>query len=101
MNDYEEDDHEGLPFSDDFENIPANGPETHAHVIDGSVNEEVNYGKVTIWDTVGTMLYKISPETLQRFLNPQYNSFKLLNNRSARMSLLIWRKGAGVLVSSP
>ena len=101
MSDGEEGDHEGLQFSDDFESLPANSPENHAHVIGDPINQGLHYGGVTIWDAIATMLYKISLETLQKFLNSQYNSFKLLNKRSTRVSLMIWRTDAKVLVSPP
>ncbi|KAF2111842.1 hypothetical protein BDV96DRAFT_451225, partial [Lophiotrema nucula] len=92
-------------FTDEFDGLPSTAPVNHAHIIDIETigSDECNdfSGSVKIWDAVATMLFRISPETLKDFLNPEVKAFKLVQKSkhpSSDTQLVIWRKGNEVFV---
>ncbi|KAJ4377854.1 hypothetical protein N0V83_000684 [Neocucurbitaria cava] len=98
-----DDDSMNLPsvtsFSNEYENLPAGGPVSHAHIINldeyaGCIRET---GAVQLQDAVVTTLFKTSPDTLKSFLDPTVNSFKAVFGTDD-MQLVVWRKGVEVLI---
>ena len=87
-------------YTNDYENLPASGPTSHAHIINlgdyaSLVKED---GIVSLQDAIVTTLFKASPDTLKSFLSPTVNTFKaMFGNKDVQ--LVIWRKGLEVFVS--
>jgi hypothetical protein len=103
----EEDEEEPLPmeFTNCFPRLPASAPANHAHIIDLSsydpdLEEECYHVKV--WDVVCTMLFNISKDTLNDFLDSSVKTFRLVQEFEGsrdETKVLIWRKGSGTLVN--
>jgi hypothetical protein len=94
-----------VEFTNRFTRLPASAPANHAHVIDlSSYNpdlEEECYD-VKVWNVVCTMLFNISKETLNDFLDSSVKTFQLVQEFEGSRSntkLLIWRKGSETLVN--
>jgi hypothetical protein len=104
----EEDEEKSLlpvEFTDCFKRLPASAPADHAHLVDLSKYhpdmEEESYD-VKVWDAVCTMLFNISTETLNDFLDPNVRTFQLIQEFDEGMSrakLVIWRQSNKTLVS--
>lgn len=92
-----------LSYTNDVESLPANGPITHAHIIDISQNlaclEQNGDGTAKLQDAVVTTLFHHSPATLHAFLCPTVNTFKAIFGNKKDTQLVIWRKGLEVFVS--
>jgi len=95
-----------IPFIKDCSALPSTAPDEHPHVIDigACTNQDYFDGDLKLWDAVATMLYNISPSTLDRFLDTTQKTFKLIQssaNASNEASLVIFKKDNEVIVMSP
>jgi hypothetical protein len=90
-----------VSYTNDYETLPANGPDSHAHIIDLSEYEDLvkEDGMFKLQDAIVTTLYGVSPETLVSFLSPTVNTFKAIFGKKD-VQLVVWRKGFEVFVSS-
>jgi len=96
------------PFLEVYERLPAHLPSSHAHIIKvGPLREALFDGEeqydLKIQDAVATMLFKISKDTLEKFLSGGTDSFKLVQSFEGRskMQLIVWKQGTQVLVRDP
>ncbi|KAF2655888.1 hypothetical protein K491DRAFT_570814, partial [Lophiostoma macrostomum CBS 122681] len=101
-----------MTFTDEYEPLPSTGPPDRPHIIEiaglkGYDYEDddglwrVNHPRqVMIWDVIATVLFKISPGTLEQFLNPEVEYFKLMCGPFDKggCDFIIWRKNQEVLV---
>ena len=89
-----------IPFINDLALLPANGPTNHAHIINLSpeYDSESNKQGINLQDALATTLFKVSPTTLEFFLNPKTHTFKAIFGKRDTQ-LVIWRKGLEVFVS--
>ncbi|OAL49427.1 hypothetical protein IQ07DRAFT_568342 [Pyrenochaeta sp. DS3sAY3a] len=94
------------PFKDVFASLPASGPTTHAHIFElsdysSSSNENQRDADRTIslQDAVVTILFHISPDTLESFLSPRVHTFKAIFGKKGTQ-LVIWRKGLEVFIGT-
>jgi hypothetical protein len=87
-------------YTDDYESLPSNGPDSHAHIVDlieyADLVKEV--GTVKLQDAVVTTLHNVSPTTLRAFLSPTVNTFRAILGKKD-VQLVVWRKGLEVFVS--
>jgi hypothetical protein len=91
-------------FTDEYKALPADGPASHPHIVDV---EEFKGAEILppakVWDAIATMLFKISPDTLKKFLDPTVKEFKLVTKETAHTGfyadLVIWKRGQSVVVS--
>ncbi|KAL6706623.1 hypothetical protein ACN47E_005379 [Coniothyrium glycines] len=88
-------------FIDDYENLPAGGPISHAHIIDLSEQAAATKidGPLQLQDAIVTSLFQASPEILKQFLNPTINTIKVVFGKKDKQ-FVIWRKGIEVLVGT-
>lgn len=88
-----------VSFVDDYEDLPAGGPVSHAHIIDlkelGTRIDKRDHTKLQ--DAVVTTLFSVSLDTLRSFLNPATHTFKAIFGKRD-LQLVIWRKGLEVFV---
>jgi hypothetical protein len=94
-----------VSFISTFPTFPADGPENHPHIIDIATYQEASdSGTLTdldfgLWDTIATLLYTISPDTLLDFFDPSKNEFKLVLNRKGNdTSVVVWKQDSEVFV---
>jgi hypothetical protein len=89
-----------VSYVDDYETLPSNGSNSHAHIVDlGDYADLVKeYDMIKLQDAVVTNLYNTSPDTLKSFLSPTVNTMKAVFGKKD-VQLLIWRKGLEVFVS--
>ncbi|KAI8937107.1 hypothetical protein NX059_006321 [Plenodomus lindquistii] len=90
-----------ISYTDNYVTLPANGPDSHAHIIDLSedlscISQE---GNARLQDAVVTALFSLSPDTLRSFMNPIVHNFKVLFGKKD-VQLVIWRKGLEVFVGT-
>ncbi|KAI2474552.1 hypothetical protein Ptr902_11428 [Pyrenophora tritici-repentis] len=89
-----------LSYTDDFETLPSNGPNSHAHIINlGDYVYSKEEGAVKLQDAVVTTLFNTSPDTLKSFLNPTVNIFEAVFGKKD-VQLVIWRKGLEVFIGT-
>ncbi|KAH7380784.1 hypothetical protein BKA66DRAFT_419484 [Pyrenochaeta sp. MPI-SDFR-AT-0127] len=88
-----------LPFTDAYENLPANGPVAHARIIDlcDFISGTKQEGTIKLQDAVVTTLYNVSPDALKSFLSPTVNIFKAVFGKQDTQ-LVVWRKGLEVFI---
>jgi hypothetical protein len=67
-----------LSYTNDYENLPSNGPRSHAHIVDLGEYADVVKDKdmVKLQDAIVTTLYNVSPDMLEYFLNPTVNTLR-------------------------
>jgi hypothetical protein len=89
-----------LSYIDDYENLPSNGPRSHAHIVDLGEYADVVKDKdmVKLQDAIVTTLYNVSVDMLESFLSPTVNTFKATFGKKD-VQMIIWRKGLEVFVS--
>ncbi|KAF1947677.1 hypothetical protein EJ02DRAFT_315747, partial [Clathrospora elynae] len=82
-------------------------PHGHAHLIDLTSFKPYDFDgeegyDLKLPDAVATMLFNISKDTMELFLNARVKTFEMiqeLNANRSKMKLVIWRQGAQVLLS--
>jgi hypothetical protein len=97
------------PFTNAYDRLPADASADHPHIIDIDLCKRNWFGEehggydVKIQDAVVTLLHKVSKDVLGQFLDNRTTSFKLLQwprgDKDKTFCLIIWKKGAQVLVS--
>ncbi|KAH9871799.1 hypothetical protein J1614_006056 [Plenodomus biglobosus] len=90
-----------LSYTNDYVTLPANGPASHAHIIDLGENLAciTQDGTVKLQDAIVTALFSLSPNTLRSFMNPTVNQFKAIFGKKD-IRLVIWRKGLEVFIGT-
>jgi hypothetical protein len=93
-----------VEFTDCLKRLPATAPVNHAHIIDLNSYklemEDEGYD-VKVWDAVMTMLFNISEQTINDFLDSKIKTFQLVqefDGSSSSTKLVIWRQGGQALV---
>ncbi|KAF2852361.1 hypothetical protein T440DRAFT_488422 [Plenodomus tracheiphilus IPT5] len=90
-----------LSYTNDFDTLPANGPVSHAHIIDIDESQAFIKGECStnLQDAIVTSLVKLSPTTLRSFMSPTVHNFKAIFGKKD-IQLVIWRKGLEVFVGT-
>lgn len=93
-----------LVFTDEFAALPASCAPDKMHIIDAGrlTPAEYHSENINVWDSVATVLFKISPKVLSSFLDSHGSSYKVIMTpqpSSGRLRNLIWRKETQFMVS--
>lgn len=88
-------------FTDQYAGLPSDSPANHAHILDTSgPNKFMPRGPVNIWDAIATTFFKMGPDILEKFLNPEKTFRIIFDTDTTGMKFIVWRKGSDVLVSN-
>jgi hypothetical protein len=94
-------------FTKEVEALFASPEAEKMHIIDvdhflETFEDEEDF-TIKIWDVVATVIFRMSPQVLSRFIDPNTMSFKLtINpNKEGYCKRIIWRRGNKLMVSQP